>query len=162
MKDDIEELIRKGLEEPDRKIEEYFKGLYERYGEDPRVIYEYANVLDYLGKEWDAIPLYKRALEKGLVGERKDMCLIQLASSLRVVGELKESYTILEEVYRRTRDPSSLLFLALTLSDMGRKERAICLLAIRLLEGNEGLLPNYKRALKEYFQEMCGSDESEE
>lgn len=40
---------KKESEEPDERIEEYFRGLYEKYGDDPRVIYEYASVLDYLG-----------------------------------------------------------------------------------------------------------------
>jgi len=156
MADNIEELIKKGYEEPDERIEEYFMGLYEKYGDDPRVIYEYASVLDYLGKEIEAIPLYKRSLEKGLEGVRKDMCLIQLASSLRVVGELKESHTILDEVYRRTKDPASLLFLALTLKDLGMENKASCMLASYILGEGKGLIPNYERALKQYYRDICG------
>ncbi|GGP21694.1 hypothetical protein GCM10007981_14540 [Thermocladium modestius] len=160
MVNDIEELIRKGYEEPDERIEEYFKRLYEEYGNDPRLIYEYANVLDYLGKEKEAIPLYRLALEKGLNGEHKDMCLIQLASSLRVIGELQESYEILDEVYKRTKDPASLLFFILTLNDLDMMKKAVCLLASYILEEDKGLIPNYKRALRQYYGELCGGSES--
>jgi len=74
-----------------------------------------------------AIPLYKRSLEKGLEGVRKDMCLIQLASSLRVIGELKKNHIILDKVYRRTKDPAFPLLLTFTLKDLGmEKKRFVC------------------------------------
>ncbi|MDT7900935.1 MAG: tetratricopeptide repeat protein [Acidianus sp.] len=143
------------MKNPDEKIEGYFRRLYEMYNDDPRVIYEYANVLYFLGREREAIPLYRRALKNGLEGYRKDMCYIQLASSLRIVGELDESYKILEEIYQRTKDPASLLFLTLTLIDLGMKEKAICLLVNYILGEDKGFLSDYSRALTQYYQELC-------
>ena len=84
------------------------------------------------------------------------MCLVQLASSLRVVGEQKESHTILDKVYRRTKDPASLLFLTLTLKDLGMENKAFCMLASYILGEGKGLIPNYERALKQYYRDICG------
>ncbi|MDF2917767.1 MAG: hydrolase [Microbacterium sp.] len=49
--------------------------------------YERASLHDFLGEEAAAIPLYRSALEEGLAGKRRSACVIQLASSLRNVGD---------------------------------------------------------------------------
>ena len=152
---DVEKLIEEGYERPDDELEDYFGELYEEFGDDPRIVYEYANVLDYLGREREAIPLYREALKKGLSGKYRDMCLIQLASSLRLVGDLNESYEILSDLYGKTGEPSSLLFLSLTLIGLGRKDDALCMMLRHVLGGSEGFLEEYRRALTQYINEIC-------
>ncbi|BCU66818.1 hypothetical protein HS7_02550 [Sulfolobales archaeon HS-7] len=153
--DEIEELIKKGLALPDSEVENYFKELYHKYSNNARVAYEYAGILDYLGREEEAIPLYKKSLEMGLEGRPRDMCLIQLGSSLRVTGRLQESEQVLREIYERTRDPASLLFLVLTLSDMRMSVNALCLMSEYILRGESGFLPEYKGVLSRYFNNLC-------
>lgn len=51
----------------DNELEDYFRKLRKKSNNNPRIIYEYTNVLDYLGKE--SISLYKEALRKGLSGK---------------------------------------------------------------------------------------------
>ncbi|BDC17578.1 tetratricopeptide repeat protein [Acidianus sp. HS-5] len=152
---DIEKLIEEGYKKPDEELEDYFKKLYQEFGDNPRVIYEYANVLDYLGKEKEAIPLYREALRKGITGKYHDMCLIQLASSLRLVGELDESYEILSDIYNKSKEPSSLLFLSLTMFNLGRASEAFCLMFKHILGRNEGFLGEYRRALTQYIDGIC-------
>jgi len=150
-----EEDIQKGYALPDHMLEEYFRRLYESCNQHPRIIYEYANVLDYLGREGEAIPLYMEALSKGISGELRKSCLIQLGSSLRVVGELEKSRQVLLNVYKDSGEPASLLFLTLTLHDMGKDLEALCTLSESLLGKEEGLISNYRRALTNYLHQIC-------
>ncbi|AWR98530.1 tetratricopeptide repeat protein [Metallosphaera hakonensis] len=152
---DIEKLIEEGYRRPDHELEDYFRKLYEEFNDDPRIVYEYANVLDYLGKEREAIPLYREALRKGVSGKRHDMCLVQLASSLRLVGDFRESYEILSNLFHGTKEPSSLLFLSLTLVSLNKMDEAFCLMFRYILGKNEGFLEDYRRALTQYIDEIC-------
>ena len=68
----------------------------ERRDDDPAAIFEWASVHDFLGREAEAIPLYRRALKLGLDPVRNSQAQIQLASSLRNVGETTEAVRILE------------------------------------------------------------------
>jgi len=154
---DTEKIIEEGYRKSDNELEDYFRNLYEKFNDNPRIVYEYANVLDYLGKEKEAIPLYKEALRKGLPGKYLDMCLIQLASSFRLVGNLNESYEILSDLYNKTKEPSSLLFLSLTLFSLNEIKDAYCLMFKYILEKNEGFLEDYRRALTQYINEICKS-----
>lgn len=57
--------------------------------------YERASLHDFLGEEVEAIPLYRGALDAGLTGERRSACIIQLASSLRNVGDASGALALL-------------------------------------------------------------------
>ena len=98
----------------------------ERDDDDPAAIYEWASVQDFLGREAEAIPLYRRALDLGLDPVRRSQALIQLASSLRNIGETTEAIKILEGV---SSDPTigdaGEAFLALSLFDAGRPGDAL-------------------------------------
>lgn len=47
---------------------------------DPDALYELASVLDFLGREEDAVLLYRDALDNGLSGPKLAEGIIQLAS----------------------------------------------------------------------------------
>src|SRR5215208_1710533 len=57
--------------------------------------FERACAFDSTGHPARAVPLYLRALELGLEGERRRRTVIQLASSLRNLGQVSESLRLL-------------------------------------------------------------------
>jgi len=46
-----------------------FKEVFNDYKNNAVFLFEYANALDFLGKEDEAVPLYRRALAMGLSGK---------------------------------------------------------------------------------------------
>ncbi|MDN3311754.1 tetratricopeptide repeat protein [Microbacterium oryzae] len=123
----------------------------EREDGDPAALYEWASVHDFLGREAEAIPLYREALAAGLSGDRRPQAIIQLASSLRNVGDPAAAIDLLEE---RASDAvtgaASQAFLALALHDAGRIDEALRV-ALRALAPT---LPVYGRAVAAYADEL--------
>ena len=119
----------------------------ERDDNDPAANYEWASVHDFLGREAEAIPLYRRALDLGLDPERRSQALIQLASSLRNIGETTEAIKILEGVRPdRTIGDAGKAFLALSLFDAGRPGDALRV-ALKALGKT---LPRYHGVVDQY------------
>src|SRR3954454_11328311 len=82
-----------------------------------------------------AVPLYRHALELGLDGERRRRAVIQLASSLRNLGETATSLELLEAELAEPPDrldDAVRAFLALALVDSGREREAVSLALIAL------------------------------
>jgi len=75
----------------------HFRLLLDQYPDDPRVLYEYGGAFDSAGRENEAIPLYRQALAKGFSGDYLPQLYLQLASSLRNVGQLDEAIAMLAE-----------------------------------------------------------------
>ncbi|KQU85781.1 tetratricopeptide repeat protein [Ensifer sp. T173] len=116
---------------------------------DPIGLFERASAQDSLGNEANAAPLYRQALAGGLSGIRRRRATIQLASTLRNLGQIEESIALLEA--ERTMpsdelDDAVLGFLALSLVDAGRAQEAAGLALGRLARH----LPRYNRSLKRY------------
>lgn len=90
----------------------------ERPDVDPDAVYEWASVHDYLGREAEAVPLYRAALDAGLSGDRRPQAVIQLASSLRDLGEASAAVNLLRDHPQDTVTGSAAqAFLALALHD---------------------------------------------
>ncbi|WP_345373605.1 tetratricopeptide repeat protein [Frondihabitans cladoniiphilus] len=119
----------------------------ERPAGDPEALFEWASAHDFLGHESEAIPLYRRALEAGLPDERHFQAQIQLASSLRNVGEFEQAIDILRG---RPDDPvtgaAGSAFLALAFLNSGRAGAAVGTALTALAP----TLPMYGRAVAEY------------
>lgn len=119
--------------------------------DDPDAIYEWASVHDFLGLEAEAIPLYRAALARGLAGERGPQAIVQLASSLRNVGEAGAAVELLSN---RASDPvvgaAAQAFLALALRDAGRPDEALRV----ALNALAPTLPLYGRAISRYADEL--------
>ncbi|OOG64313.1 hypothetical protein B0E45_28325 [Sinorhizobium sp. A49] len=120
---------------------------------DPVGLFERASAQDSLGREADAEPLYRQALAGGLSGIRRRRATIQLASTLRNLGRIDESITLLE--VERTMPSDELddaisAFLALSLVDAGRAREAAGLALGRLARH----LPRYNRSLKHYAEAL--------
>ncbi|QGU28765.1 hypothetical protein D7D94_03045 [Microbacterium oryzae] len=123
----------------------------ERGDGDPDALYEWASAHDFLGREAEAIPLYREALAAGLSGERRPQAIIQLASSLRNVGDPAAAIDLLEEhAPHAVTGSASQAFLALALHDAGRTDEALRV-ALRALAPT---LPLYSRAVAAYADEL--------
>jgi tetratricopeptide (TPR) repeat protein len=123
----------------------------ERPPGDAAALYEWGSALDFLGREAEAIPLYRQALEAGLDNERRPQALIQLASSLRNAGEPGAAIEILEQMQASpiTGDAHR-AFLAMALFDAGRREDALRI----ALEALAKTLPLYGRAVAAYVHNL--------
>lgn len=128
--------------------------LAERPDGDAAASFERASLHDMLGEEHAAIPHYRAAIAGGLDAERQGYAAIQLASTLRNVGQLEEAATLLEPLRADARlGPAARAFLALTLHDLGYPGEALRI----VLSDHAPNVPLYGRALGEYA-ELLPSD----
>ena len=123
-------------------------------GDDsPVAAFERASSLDSTGHSDFAVPLYRRAIDLGLGGPRRRRAVIQMASSLRNLGEAQESVALLRAELDRPSDDlddAVRAFLALALADTGREREATGL----ALEALAPHLPHYQRSLGNYAREL--------
>ncbi|KAF0258615.1 tetratricopeptide repeat protein [Clavibacter michiganensis] len=132
----------------------------ERPADDPRALFELACAHDFVGREAEAVPLYRAAIDGGLDPEHRPLAVIQLASSLRNVGEAEQAVALLEAMPDDAHAPGRDAFLALALHDAGRPTEALAV-ALRRLAAT---LPEYGRAVAAYADELteCGRTEPAE
>ena len=122
--------------------------------------FERASALDSTGHSDLAVPLYRQALELGLDGERRRRAVVQMASSLRNLGEASESIALLTA--ERAAGPGDLddavdAFLALALVDVGREREAVSI-ALTALAGH---LSRYQRSVSNYARLISQADTDE-
>lgn len=119
--------------------------------------FERACSFDSTGHSDRAVPLYRRALEAGLTGERRRRAVIQLASSLRNLGRPEESVALLTEELDAGSDhldDAVRAVLALALTDVGREREAVSL-AVGALAAH---LPRYQRSMANYARLLIEPD----
>ena len=124
--------------------------------DDPVGLFERASAFDSTGHPDRAVPLYRRALERGLSGQRRRRAVIQLASSLRNLGAVEESVSLLTaELAAGSDDLDDAVraFLALALSSAGREREAVSI-ALTALAPH---LTRYNRSLANYAREIDGN-----
>jgi Tetratrico peptide repeat len=117
-------------------------------------LYERASAFDSTGHSDLAIPLYRRALEVGLGDDRRRQAVIQLASSLRNVGQASESVALLSA--ERDRGSDELddaldAFLALALTSGGREREAVSIALLAVARH----MTRYRRSLENYARELA-------
>ena len=101
-----------------------------------------------------AVPLYRQALEQGLEGENRRRAVIQMASSLRNLGEVDESVALLTAELEQPSDhldDAVRAFLALALADGGRAREGLA----HALTALAPHLPRYQRSLAAYAEELA-------
>jgi hypothetical protein len=143
-----------GDEDPERFRERVDTLARELPDGHPVALFERAGAWDSTGHSDRAVPLYRAALEAGLDGYQGRRCVIQLASSLRNLGEVDESVRLLEAEQRRTDADAATAtlndavtaFLAFALADAGRESEALSL-ALGALAPH---LPRYQRSVTNY------------
>ncbi len=120
---------------------------------DPaRVAFERASLHDSLGDEADAVPLYREALAAGLADPYRTEAVVQLASSLRNLGDASGAIALLRGI--PSTDPlwgAAQAFLALALHSDDKPVPALrtSLHALALH------LPRYRRSVSAYADELA-------
>ncbi|WP_345750374.1 tetratricopeptide repeat protein [Microbacterium rhizophilus] len=120
----------------------------------PVALFERAGARDSAGREAEAEPLYRRAIERGLDDGRRARATIQLASTIRNLGKVDEALALLEA--ERARGSADLrdelaAFTALTLVSAGDPVRAVSL-ALTALAPH---LTHYSRSVAGYAAELA-------
>jgi tetratricopeptide (TPR) repeat protein len=141
-----------------RGADEFVAAMGELVGElppgDAIGLYEQASAFDSTGHPDLAVGRYRQALERGLSGRRRRRAVIQLASSLRNLGQPEESVGLLTaelEAGSDDLDDAVRAFLALALTSVGREREAVSL-ALTALAAH---LPRYNRSLAAYAGELA-------
>ena len=126
--------------------------LLERNPEDPAVNYQCAWVHDRMGREREAIPLYERAISRGLAGGDLEGATLSLGSSYRAVGDHVKAAGILRAgVARSPQNRAMQVFLAMALHDLGDHGQAMEILLRNLAEtSSDPEISAYKEALSFY------------
>ena len=117
--------------------------------EHPIALFELGAAYDSTGHPREAIAFYEAALGRGLDGLRRRRASIQMASSLRNLGEPQRAAEILQAERNAPSDEldqAVCAFLALAYADLGR-EREAASLALHALAS---YLPRYNRSLARY------------
>ncbi|MDR6868429.1 tetratricopeptide (TPR) repeat protein [Microbacterium resistens] len=126
----------------------------ERAVDDPIALFERAGAQDSAGREGDAEVLYRRALAGGLDGRRRAEARIQLASTLRNLGQVEESLRVLDEERRGGElADAAAAFYALALASAG-DPKAAAAIALETLAPH---LPQYTRSVAAYARELGGT-----
>jgi hypothetical protein len=124
-------------------------------------LFERASAQDSTGHPDLAVPLYRAALKAGLSGLRRRRATIQLASSLRNLGNASEAADLL---FAELNAPSDELdgavraFLALALVDLGREHEAVAHSLVALSK----YLPRYNRSLARYASEIAAAPRADQ
>ncbi|MFB7252297.1 tetratricopeptide repeat protein [Microbacterium sp. NPDC056234] len=130
----------------------------ERGPDDGRAVFERAGARDSAGREAEAVDLYRRALALGLDEEHRPQAVIQLASSLRNVGELDEALALVvaeaqEHPDSPYRDAVAVVH-ALVLASSGLPARGLSVALLALVPH----LPRYHRSMTAYAHEIADHD----
>jgi Tetratrico peptide repeat len=117
---------------------------------DPDGLFHRACARDSFGHSGAAIPLYRRALDAGgLTGENRRRTVIQMASSMRNVGQAEAALDLLlaERAHGSDHlDDALTCTTALCLASLGRDREGLSLALVALA----GHLPRYNRSMANY------------
>ncbi|MEV0402422.1 tetratricopeptide repeat protein [Actinoallomurus sp. NPDC050550] len=104
-----------------------------------------------------AVPLYREALERGgLTGENRRRAVIQMASSLRNIGEAQTALAMLEAERAHGSDhldDALACVTALCLAALGREREGLSLTLVALAKH----LPRYNRSMANYGRALLES-----
>ena len=123
---------------------------------DPVALFELGAAHDSTGSPKEAVELYEAALRAGLSGLRRRRVKIQMASSLRNLGQPQRATEILVEELQQPSDEldqAVSAFLALALADLGREREALSISLAALSK----YLPRYNRSLARYAAALSGA-----
>ncbi|WP_191283089.1 tetratricopeptide repeat protein [Pseudolysinimonas yzui] len=140
---------------PEPEVEAAIESLVaERPADDAIAVFELAGVRDYVGREAEAEPLYRRALELGLDEPQHGQAVIQLASTVRNLGRPDEALALLREEFAGHQEhplaDAATAFAALALADLGTEREAL----VAVLRALAPHLPAYGRAVTAYADEL--------
>lgn len=125
--------------------------------DSPVAAFEKGSAFDSTGRPDLAVPNYQLALERGLSGIRRRRAVIQLASSMRNLGQAAEAVALLRaerQVGSDELDDAVSAVLALALVDTGREREAAAILLAALAPR----LPRYQRSMAAYARQLLEPD----
>ncbi|GAA1145998.1 tetratricopeptide repeat protein [Microbacterium oxydans] len=130
----------------------------ERGPDDARAEFERGGARDSAGRPAEAVALYRRALALGLDGEHRPQCVIQMASSLRNLGEYDEALAVIRAEEELApdgpyRDAVACVH-ALILASAGRPAEGLSVALLALVPH----LPRYHRSMTAYAHEIADAD----
>ena len=133
---------------------DHFMDLADQHPGNPRVALHLAGAYDSAGREEEAVAPYRTALAAGLDEDETLRARIQLASTLRNLGQNQEAVEILTVVCEENpRHRAARAFLALALTSADRAPEAVSEL-LDLLLTNPGPLEAYQRSLRWYADDL--------
>jgi tetratricopeptide (TPR) repeat protein len=116
-------------------------------------LFERGAAYDSTGHPERAVPLYAQALQAGLSGLRRRRAVIQMASSLRNLGDPARAVELLTAELAADEDELTQAvraFLALALADLGREREGLAIGLTALAH----YLPRYNRSLGRYAEQL--------
>ncbi|MGO4487487.1 tetratricopeptide repeat protein [Microbacterium sp. 2RAF4] len=130
----------------------------ERGPDDARAEFERGGARDSAGRPAEAVALYRRALALGLDGEHRPQCVIQMASSLRNLGEYDEALAVIRAEAELApdgpyRDAVACVH-SLILASAGRPAEGLSVALLALVPH----LPRYHRSMTAYAHEIADAD----
>ncbi len=127
--------------------------------DDPRLMFEWASALDAAGHEAEAVPAYRSALRDGLHEPHRHRALLQLGSSLTVLGRHEEALDVLSVVCdERPHSAAAQGFYALALRAAGHGDEAVRVLMEAMLAHAAGPDDDgYREALLRYAAQPSSS-----
>lgn len=123
-------------------------------------LFERGAAQDSTGHPDRAVALYRAALDAGLTGQRRRRATIQMASSLRNLGNAAEAVALLTGELDATSDEldgAVRAFLALALVDAGREREAVA----ASLTALSHYLPRYNRSLARYAAQLTADGKTQ-
>ena len=116
-------------------------------------LFERGAAQDSTGHPDLAVPLYQAALDAGLSGLRRRRAVIQMASSLRNLGDAAQAAALLSAELNQPSDEldgAVRAFLALAFVELGREREAVSISLTALSQ----YLPRYNRSLARYARDL--------
>ncbi|PCE14145.1 hypothetical protein AUC47_05770 [Microbacterium sp. SZ1] len=130
----------------------------ERGSDDARAEFERAGARDSAGRPAEAVALYRRALELGLDAEHRPQCVIQLASSLRNLGDYDQALEVITAERELLADgpyrDAIATVHALILASAGKPATGLSVALLALVPH----LPRYHRSMTAYAHEIADLD----
>lgn len=142
--------------DPERMLTGMRTLIGERPEGDGLALAEWGGVHDALDRGAEAVEPYRLALAAGLDAEHEHQITLQLASTLRNLGQHDEAIELLEHLDAPELGDAPAVFLALALHSAGRPNDALRVALTSLAPH----LPMYRRAATEYAAELAPDDES--
>lgn len=130
----------------------------ERGVDDARAQFERGGARDSAGRPAEAVELYRHALALGLDEEHRPQCVIQLASSLRNLGEFDDALSVIRVEEELSADgpyrDAVATVHALILASSGRPAQGLSVALLALVPH----LPRYHRSMTAYAHEIAELD----
>lgn len=130
----------------------------ERGPDDARAEFERGGARDSAGRPAEAVVLYRRALALGLDEEHRPQCVIQMASSLRNLGEYDDALAVIRTEEELSADgpyrDAIACVHALILASAGRPAQGLSVALLALVPH----LPRYHRSMTAYAREIADAD----